>query len=358
MKAYLITTIIGCFGVDNKKVISFKLFQKYPDKIAEKLKLSETELIQEEKDIIRELKKNGFDEIVFSFQKSGVSLVEPNNDAENFIKENLRNLAIKYNFVSTELEFNQIFSKITIESTKIKIKKSVERDKLVIHANNEIEEIEKTLNIFIERLREFYGMHFPEMNRAISDHEKFARLIETYGSRDKMDIPELKQISKRSIGIEFEKEDIDVTKSLASEIVRLFKMKVELTKYLEKLLKEIAPNTVDIGGTMITAKLISKAGSLEKLSKMTSSTIQLLGSEKALFKSLHSDGLIPTPKHGFIATHPYVQNAPHDAKGKIARLLAAKLSIASKMDFFSKKYRGDSLKKDLQERVKETLRSK
>jgi len=84
---------------------------------------------------------------------------------------------------------------------------------------------------------------------------------------------------------------------------------------------------------------------------MPSSTIQLLGAEKALFRHLHGHG--KSPKHGIISTHPLVQNAPKELKGKVARLLASKLSIAAKLDNYSKKNQSERLKRELQEKIKE-----
>lgn len=355
MKIYIITTFIGCFGVKENKIVSHRIFPKDVEEIGEKLKISETELIQEEKDLLKELTSKGYREIIFSSPKEGVTLVEPNNTAEQFIKENLKDLAIKYGFVKDQAEFNQFFSKVNIELTKSKIKKSVERDKLVIHINGAIEEIDRSLNVFIERIREIYGLHFPEMNRIVNDHEKFLKVVETSGLRENIENQELKQLASKSMGMDFRKEDIDTVQSFAVGIDRLLKLKYEMMKYMEKLLKEVAPNSTEIGGAMIVAKLISKAGGLEKLARMTSSTIQLLGSERALFRSLHSKGKIPSPKYGYIVTHALVQNSPSELKGKVARVLASKLSIAVKMDFYSKEYRGDKLKKDLQERIREIL---
>jgi len=358
MKAHIITTFIGCFAVEDDKIVSLRIFPKDVEKVSEKLKSSEKELIEEEKELIKEMEKGGYKEIIFPFKKYGVSFIESNSKEENFIKENLRQLALKYKFVKDQIEFNQFLSKINIELTKSKIKKSVERDKLVVHVNGALEEVERSLNIFLERLREIYGLHFPEMEQRIHDNEKFSRLVEHFGSKDKIDLPELKQLANKSMGMDFQKDDIIAVQTFSSEINRLFKLKIELSKYLEKLLKDIAPNTTEIAGTILTAKLISKAGGLEKLARMTSSTIQLLGSERALFRSLHSQGKISTPKYGYLVTHTLIQNSPPELKGKIARVLAAKISLAAKMDYYSKEYRGDALKKDLQARVKEILSSK
>jgi nucleolar protein 56 len=355
MKAYIVTTFIGCFAVRENKIVSYRIFHKDVDEIAEKLKTSDTELIKEETDIMKDLEKKGIKEIIFPFPKKGVVLTEPNSKEEQFIKENLNNLAVKYNFVKDQEEFSQFFSNVNIELTKSKIKKSVERDKLVIHINGAIEEIDRSLNVFIERLREIYGLHFPEMNRIINDHEKFLKIVETSGSRENIENKELKQLAPKSMGMNFRKEDVETVKSFAMEIDRLLKLKNEMVKYMENMLKEVAPNSTDIGGAMLVAKLISKAGGLEKLARMTSNTIQLLGSERALFRSLHSQGKIPSPKYGYIVTHSLVQNARPELRGKVARVLASKLSIAVKMDFYSKEYRGEKLKKELQERIKEIL---
>jgi nucleolar protein 56 len=358
MKVHIITTFVGCFAVEDSNIISFRAFPRNMDKISERLKLSETETIEEERELIQDLEKRGYKEIFFPFKKPGVNFIESDSRQEKFIKENLRQLAIKYKFVKDQTEFNIFLSRINIELTKSKIKSSVERDKIVIHVNGAVEELDKTLNIFLERLREIYGLHFPEMEQKIYDNEKFSRLIEHFGSREKIDTPELKQLANKSMGMDFQKDDVKAVQTFASEINRLFKLKNELNSYLEKLLREIAPNTAEISGTVLAARFISKAGGLEKLARMTSSTIQLLGSERALFRSLHSQGKISTPKYGYLVMHALVQNSPPELKGKIARVLAAKISLAAKMDYYSKKYRGDTLKRDLQERVKEILNSK
>lgn len=356
MQAYIVTTFIGCFGMEDSKIIAFRHFPKDVEKIAARLKLSESELIEEEKELVKELTKKGYKELFFSFRKSGVKLVD--NKAEQFVKENLLRLAVEHKFVKDQTEFNQLFSKVNIELTRLKIKKAIERDNLIIQVNGALDEIDKSLNVFTERLREIYGLHFPEIDRIVTDHEKFSKLVEKFGLREKIEDPELKQFAKKSMGMDFREEDIKAAQAFASEIISLFKLRGELTKYLEKNLKEIAPNLTEIAGPMLTAKLISKAGGLEKLARMASSTIQLLGSERALFRFLHGKGKIPSPKYGYIVTHSLVQNSPPELRGKVARLLASKLSIAAKMDYFSKEYKADKLKKELQERVKEILSSK
>ena len=89
---------------------------------------------------------------------------------------------------------------------------------------------------------------------------------------------------------------------------------------------------------------------------MPSSTIQLIGAEKALFRYLHGKGR--SPKHGILIMHSLVQKAPKDMKGKVTRALAAKLSIASRIDNYSKDDKGKELKKEIEQRVKKILSEK
>jgi nucleolar protein 56 len=357
MRAYIITNVIGTFGVDeNNKIISHRSFPKDPEKIAEKMKLSEIELIDEEKQLQQDLWKKGYKGFVFSVRKPGAKHVEPKNKAEQYIRENLREIAIEKKFVKDQIEFNQLLTKVNIELTKVKIKRAIERDSLILQANGAIEELDKSINIFVERLREWYSLHFPEMDRIVDNHEKFAKLIEKFGSRGKIDDPELKQFEEKSMGADFVEEDIKTIQLFSGKILELYKLRADISKYLEKLLKELAPNFTELAGTMLASKLISKAGGLKKLARMPSSTVQLLGSEKALFRYLHGHG--KSPRFGLLYNHQLIQNAPERLKGRVARVLASKLSIAAKMDYYSKEYRGDKLKKELQERVKEILNSK
>ncbi|MHA1743710.1 MAG: NOP5/NOP56 family protein, partial [Candidatus Heimdallarchaeota archaeon] len=281
---------------------------------------------------------------------------EPGNPAEQFVKENLRKIAIDKKVVRNQAEFNQLLAKINIELTKVKIKKAVERDSIVVQVNGLIEELDKTINILSERLREFYSLHFPEMDRIISNHEKYAKLIEKFGSREKIDDPELNQFKTKSMGIDFTKDDVKAVQLLASQVTSLYKLRESLSKYLDKVLKEVAPNLRELAGAMLASKLIARAGSLEKLAKSPSSFIQLVGAEKSLFRYLHGRG--KSPRFGIIFNHPMIQGSPEKLRGRVARALASKLSIAAKMDYYSKEYKADKLKKDLEEKVKEILKSK
>lgn len=342
MQIYLVKNVVGIFAVDkSKKIISVKTFPLKPDIIAEKLSDNRPAELTKMKE---ELSK-----------KNDCEFIYDSKEIDAFINQNLVKLAIQYGFVKNQIEFNQILSMVNSEITKQKIKQTADRDTLIVNINNAIEELDKSLNVYIERLREIYSIHFPELDRQIDNHEAYAKLVEKFGNRKNFTDETLKLLASRSMGMEFTKEDEDITKLYATDVIIFFELRTDLTKYMNNLLKSQAPNFTAIAGESIAAKLIAKAGSIEKLSRMPSSTIQLLGSEKALFRFLKSRGKSKSPKYGIIFNHPMIQNAPPDAQGKIARLLASKLSIAARIDFYSKEDKSHEMQQQLESKVKELL---
>jgi len=341
MKAKIVTTLIGSFGVDerNRKIVEYIAFPKDAEEIAERMVKSNVEFIEEERKIEAALKKKGYKKI-----EKGKS---------DFLDEKLAKLSIEKKFVKNQAELNTLMSKINIALTKTKIKEAVGRDKLVIQVSNAIDEMDKSINIMMERLREWFGLHFPEMDKTIRSNEKYAEIVATFGSRKSIEHPDLAHFKERSMGIDINKKDAESMQKFAGEIATMYSMRKDLSDYMDEVLKEVAPNTRDIAGPALASKLISSAGGLEKLSRMPSSTIQLLGAEKALFRHLHGRG--KSPKHGIIIMHPFIQRAPKSLSGKLSRTIASKISMAAKMDFYSKEYKGNKLKKDLEDKVKEIV---
>lgn len=129
-----------------------------------------------------------------------------------------------------------------------------------------------------------------------------------------------------------------------------------LQDQIEKDMKTIAPNTSWIIGPLIGARLIALAGGMQKMAMMPASTIQILGAEKALFR-FKKDGGRP-PKHGVIFQHPMINGAPKTQRGRIARLLATKLSTAIKADVFTKNDITDQLQEDIKTRLEEIRKKK
>lgn len=232
--------------------------------------------------------------------------------------------------------------------TKRKIAVSVRPDHLIIQASNNIEEIDKVANNLSERLREWYELYNPEFSKSIESDEKFAELIQKK-TKDEL-LAEIKMTAEESMGAEFDKEQLEPIMELARGITALFELRVKQTTYVQKMMQEVMPNVAAVAGAIIGAKLLSIAGSLEKIALFPASTIQLLGAEKALFRHIKT-GAKP-PKFGVIINHPIVARTKPDTKGKAARMLADKISIASKIDYFKGEFKGDQLRQQVEEKFK------
>ncbi|HJX05207.1 MAG TPA: hypothetical protein VJ461_00685 [Candidatus Nanoarchaeia archaeon] len=236
-----------------------------------------------------------------------------------------------------------------LELAKKGVKESVNPDLFIINAINNVEELAKTANTLTKRLREWYALYFPELEKKVADNEAFVRLV--LKADKKTLLKEAKEPKvKDEMGCELAEQDLEPILSLAIIITSLLKEKEMLEEYLEKTMKAYCPNFTLIAGAHIGAKLLNEAGSLKRLAMMRSSTIQLLGAEKALFRHIRT-GARP-PKYGYLLQHQLVQKAKKQEKGKAARALADKLFLAVRVDYFKGKFIADQLLKELEERFK------
>jgi nucleolar protein 56 len=348
MKAYVVQGLIGVFAFNEKGELIDKIFSpKDVKKIAQNINQG---LTTEEKQIIDRLKKNGYTTFVSSKHNDAYQFEEDNLGDKKY-RQNFRTTAKEGNF--SDLELNEFLTSIGIELTKIRIKDVVKKDKIIIQAVDAIDEIDKSLNIFIERLREWYGLHFPEMGRFVEKHERYSKIVAQFGLRDKIEEKDLAELKKTSMGIELSEKDEEILKEYATRMNELYKLREHIENYIDYVLKEVAPNLRELATPLIAARLIAMSGSLDKLAKKPSSTIQLLGAEKALFRYLRGRGR--SPKYGLLFTHVYIQNAPADKRGKVARVLASKLCIAARIDYYGKVDRSQEMKKDLETKIKQIM---
>jgi len=142
----------------------------------------------------------------------------------------------------------------------------------------------------------------------------------------------------------------DVTDEFERSIEGLKSLRRRIEREIEEIVTKIAPNLSEIVGSLITARLLEKAGSLERLAFLPGSKIQILGAEKSLYKALarmRRGKKARTPKHGIIFLHPFIRNLPRKKRGKMARFMASKLAIAARIDFFK-----GELDEDLTEEVR------
>ena len=334
---YLAVCVAGLFVFnEDNKLIKFKLFEKNPEEIAKKIDSFEKgEEIPELRDL-----KNEFGDLVIS---------QPNK-ATDFLRKNLREIVIESGFVKNDLELNQILSSFSIAKAKLSISLIERRDKLIVQTVSALSDLEKILNAMSERLREWYGLHYPELE--IKDHERFAEKIAETGQREGFEDFE------KSMGMELKEDDVKVLQEYAGQLKAMYVLRKNIEKYLEKIVPEEIPNLNAMLGSILAARLLSLAGSLERLAKMPSSTIQLLGSEKRLFKFLKSKEKDKRPpRFGLLYLHPDISTNKRELQGKIARLLSSKLTLAARADFYTKKDLSKELLDDYKKKLEEILKS-
>ena len=218
-------------------------------------------------------------------------------------------------------------------------------DTMIVQAIALLDDLDKELNTYAMRVKEWYGWHFPEMGRIVNDNLAYARVILKVGMRtststtDLADIlPEeietaVKAAAEVSMGTEITEEDLDNIKLLAEQVIGFTEYRQQLSSYLTARMQAIAPNLTELVGELVGARLIAHAGSLMNLAKSPASTIQILGAEKALFRALKTKH--DTPKYGLIYHASLVGQATGKNKGKIARMLAAKAAIGLRVDALS-----------------------
>jgi len=373
---YVAENITGVYAFDEEgNLIDSEPFPSDPDEIVERLIRKERgEVLEEEEKLLSRLEA---DTINFEGTKAdrqrleevvdGELIVEFPNVAGEILRERARELAVEAGVVGSEEEFAELAYEVGIKLSKRKVRETVEeRDQMIIQAINTIDDIDRILNILTDRVREWYGIHFPEINKIVKKHDDFVTLVAELGHRDNFtkerikevlpDFPDhlaekLEEAAKDSMGAEMDEKDLRAVQRVAEIARELYEIRRKTAEYIDESMDDVAPNIKALVGPLIGARLIALAGGLKEMARLPASTIQLLGAEKALFRHL-TKGTKP-PKHGVIFQHPLIHRSPWWQRGKIARALAGKLAIAARIDAYSGEYRGDELKRQLEQRVKE-----
>lgn len=293
----------------------------------------------------------------------GTVLVQPNNSVVSSFRERLPEYFKVLNV--SEEQYRSFVYEVSLALARRKVRKAAEkRDLFIAQAISALDDINKTLNLFSSRVREWYSLHFPELDELLEDHEDFVKVVSKVGSRDAITEEALKAIgikeelakkiaeaAETSMGADLAEFDLQAIRLLADVTLDLFERRRALEKYIDEAMMEVAPNIRGLVGPLLGARLIALAGGLAKLATLPASTIQVLGAEKALFRALRTGG--KPPKHGVIFQHPAIHRSPKWQRGKIARALAAKLAIAARIDAFTGEYKADELKEQLEQRIKE-----
>ncbi|XP_030573813.1 nucleolar protein 56 [Drosophila novamexicana] len=254
--------------------------------------------------------------------------------------------------------------------SRAKVKFNVHRsDNMIIQSIALLDQLDKDVNTFSMRIREWYSYHFPELVKIVPDNYMFAKAAKFIKDRkdltqDKLE--ELEQIvmdsakaqaiidaGKMSMGMDISIVDLMNIELFAERVVKLSEYRKKLSTYLHNKMNMVAPNLQSLIGDQVGARLISHAGSLTNLAKYPASTVQILGAEKALFRALKTRS--NTPKYGLIYHSSFIGRAGLKNKGRISRFLANKCSIASRIDCFLEQPTsvfGETLKQQVEDRLK------
>uniref|UniRef100_A0A1A7YXV4 Nucleolar protein 56 n=1 Tax=Iconisemion striatum TaxID=60296 RepID=A0A1A7YXV4_9TELE len=253
--------------------------------------------------------------------------------------------------------------------SRAKVKFNVNRaDNMIIQSIALLDQLDKDINTFSMRVREWYGYHFPELIKIVPENSMYCRLAQLIGNRKELSEESLESLeevvmdstkaqaildaSRSSMGMDISPIDLINIERFSNRVVSLAAYRLGLQEYLRSKMSQVAPNLAALIGEVVGARLISHAGSLTNLAKYPASTVQILGAEKALFRALKTRG--NTPKYGLIFHSTFIGRAAAKNKGRISRYLANKCTIASRIDCFSEVPTcvfGDKLREQVEERL-------
>lgn len=374
-RIYIVESFIGLFGIDeNNQIIERILYKGDAEGIAEILERhGRGELTSEASEIIRRLLEKGYRRFIFS-NRALAENVEAGMGVEARFLENpkpcrylrlcLEDIALESGLVRDTSQLYELNRKVSLILARRGLGRALsEREAIIIKAIQALEGLDRALNILIGKLREWYGLHFPELDRIILDHETYSAVVGAIGDRARIgEIPrgidldveawsKILKASSASIGAPLSEDDVEPIRRLALNLKGLYEYRKELERYISEKTMEVAPNLSELAGPILTARIIERAGGLRRLSMMPSGTIQLLGAEKAMFRALKTKS--KPPKHGLIFQHPVVHNSPRKTRGISARILASQLAIAARADALTGKNIGEELKRKLEMRLED-----
>ncbi|MBY9003544.1 MAG: C/D box methylation guide ribonucleoprotein complex aNOP56 subunit [Candidatus Lokiarchaeota archaeon] len=375
MKCFVIDSLIGIYTIDDSgNLLNFIDFSDDTQRVISFYEsLDNNLMVKEYSDFINELRDSGFDEFVFDHKKlqtltskelgCNTFLESHSLEFKNFrfnLEDHLKRVGIHKN----RKEILSIFKGVQEKLIKGNIKEAGgKEDLIIIQVIESLEILKKSISLFASRLKEWYGLHFPELtDKLIEDNVILAKMVDKLGHRDNYTLENINQyfnltekrterlkvLAARSMGADI---DLSIIKKYAQKIIELDAFREELEEYLEELMTQAAPNLTILIGSLIGAKLIAKAGSLKDLAYMPASRIQLLGAEKALYRFLKTGE--KRPKHGLIFQWNLIRGSKAHIRGKISRVISGKLGIASKVDYFKGEFIGDNLASEIAEKIKD-----
>uniref|UniRef100_A0A5S6QBB9 Nop domain-containing protein n=1 Tax=Trichuris muris TaxID=70415 RepID=A0A5S6QBB9_TRIMR len=345
-------------SLEAKKVLDLVYFKKFKDMkqaLQAAVAMTEGSLGKPMKKLVKSLIKNDVDSLGVNNAKLA-SLIREKFQVDcvtnNRVAELMRGVRNQLDSLIEEKVESKELAAMTLglahSLCRYKLKFSADQaDTMVIQAVGLLDDLDKEINCYVMRCREWYGWHFPELGKLLTDSMTYVKAVRCIGMRKDLDLEQLrsivsddtvqkvKELALHSMGSEITDDDSDRIRELCTQILELDTYRDSLGEYMRTRMATLAPNMTALVGEVLAARLIARAGSLVNLAKSASSTVQLLGAEKALFRALKTKR--DTPKYGLIYHAQLIGSAPPKLKGKMARMLAAKLSLSCRMDAFAER---------------------
>lgn len=339
------------FSVPARDYVSIKEEKASVNELQDFLSKLNSGIFVNDASLMKLLKKNSVD----------VELME--DSKIEHIQSSKLHVLVDSGFAKDEADARSKLRDFALQLSSSKVTETSESPDLhIIQTINTLDDTDKIINGLSSRLREWYGLHFPELDNLIDSINGYSKIV-LGGKRDDLTdkvytdagFPETKVemlslLQKKSKGGAISDENLAIVQTLAKQILELFDLRNTLEKHIETQMELVAPNISGILGAAVGARILARAGSLKKLAFMPASTIQVLGAEKALFRSLKT-GSQP-PKHGLLFQHALVHAAPRWQRGKIARAISTKAAIAARVDVYGSG-RNQMLFEKLNIRIKE-----
>lgn len=303
--------------------------------------------------------------LISYLRNNGINVyVMPSEKIRDISKHKL-NYLIQAGFAENEYDAHMQLRQFALDFSSSKVRRISEKlDLHISQSINALDELDKIINVIGARLREWYGLHFPELDYLIQNIFTYAEIVKLSGNRNNIDLNMLENLGieskradmilvavQRSKGGDILEENLSIIKKLANEVIMQTELRKILAHQIEEMMEKIAPNIKELLTATVGARLMAKAGSLQKLSVMPASTIQIIGAEKALFRSLKTGA--PPPKHGILFQHPILHSAPKWQRGKMARAIASKVAIAARIDLFRNGEKDLHISEQLNKRIAE-----
>ncbi|XP_029462145.1 nucleolar protein 58 [Rhinatrema bivittatum] len=335
------------------KIVKLKQFEKFQDTteaLAASTALVEGKLSKGLKKILKKIvAKEAHEQLAIADSKLGGVIKEKLNLScihSPMVTELMRGIRSQVEGLITGLPAREMAAMslgLAHSLSRYKLKFSPDKvDTMIVQAISLLDDLDKELNNYIMRCREWYGWHFPELGKIITDNLVYCKCVRRVGDRKNFstfDLSELlseemeeevKAASEISMGTEVSEEDIENILHLCDQVIEISEYRTQLYDYLKNRMMAIAPNLTVMVGELVGARLISHAGSLLNLAKHPASTVQILGAERALFRALKTRK--DTPKYGLIYHASVVGQTTAKNKGKVSRTLAAKTALAIRYD--------------------------